>query len=569
METIAHVSTATQANLFLCQILPGRNPRTFFDKEEMELLTASIFLKGVLQPILVRPSKTTEGSFQLVAGERRFRAALSAFGEEYQIPVMIKEMTDAEADAAAVIENTVRSDMSATEEAAAAAKEVGRAKGDREEAARVLSWPLAKLNKRLALMNCSNSVRTALNERVISLGHAELLASLTKDTQDKFLPVIVNEKKTVAELKGTIEQAATKLSVAIFDKEECNGCPHNSTLQSSMFEESIADGSCTNPTCYKEKTESTLNNIASGLKDDYPVIRIIRIGENSTLVKVAIEGDKGVGLAQAEACRACSDFGAAVSALPQSMGVVYKNQCFNPVCNANKIAARIVADKKAATPVAVKSTEKNVAANSVSPQKNSVDKSDIAKANAKTTSVSEGERIKEYRVKVWRNAMKKEIASSPEKSRQYLIAICLSGSARNIDSSALSKAFSTLAGNQPSPLGLGQNAKYVEESSPAILEKMMTLLAASAMEQIEVNQLQQLAKHHQLDLTKYWALDSTFLDLMTKSEIEFLATEIGLDKAYGDKFKKLFSEKKPDLIKKLLSIDGVDYSAVIPAVLAY
>lgn len=567
MEIIENVTTATQSNLALSQIITGHNPRTYFDKEEMALLTASIAQNGVLQPILVRPSQETAGVFQLVAGERRFRAALAAFGDGYQIPVLIKEMTDAEADAAAVVENTARADMSPTEEAAAAAKEVGRASGDREEAARVLSWSITKLNKRLGLMNCSVNVRAALNERVITLGHAELLASLVKETQDKLLPVIVSEKKTAAELKSTIEQAATNLGTAIFDKAECNGCQHNSSMQSSMFDQCIADGSCTNSSCFKGKTESALNAVAASLKDEYPVIRIIRVGENETLVKIAVNGDNGVGQEQAEACRACANFGAAVSGLPQSLGAVYKNHCFNPVCNANKIAARIESEKP--VPV-VSSPAEKVAVSSTSPTKTVVGIPATATAKAKSiTSVSEGERVKEYRIKVWRNAMKKEIALSPEKSRQYLVAICLSGGATHINATALSKAFTKLTGSEVVRGALGKNVEYVEQSSPEVLEKMTTLLAASAMEQIDVSQLKQLAMHFQLDLTKHWTLDKIFLELMTKSEIEFLATEIGLDKAYGDKFKKLFSEKKPDLIEKLLSIKGVNYSAVIPAVLAY
>lgn len=542
----------------LDKIQPGKNPRTYFDEAEMAELVNSVKEQGILQPILVRPFND---GYQIVAGERRYRAALAVYGESGSIPVTVKEMTDAEADAAALVENVIRADMSPTEEAAAAAKVVGRVKGDRDEAARILGWSRSTLDKRLALMNCSPSVRTALDTRQIDLGHAELLAALAKETQDKLVPIIIKEKKTVAELKSTIEQAACNLAAAIFDKAECAACPHNSSLQTSMFAESISDGNCTNPTCFKGKTDAALNAIAEGLKDEYPVIRIIRAGDNSTLVKLQAEGEKGVGQAQAEACRSCANFGAAVSSLPQAMGKVYKDHCFDPTCNANKVAARIKAEQ-----AAVVSDQKPAGNEAAKPASASGKPKDVEKA---LTSVSEGERIKAYRVKVWRNAMKKEIASNQALSAQYLVALCLNDSGRHICGSALGKAFEKLTGKSKATASLGGNAALVQECSTEDLAKMTTLLAASAMENIDEHYLTQLAKHHKLDLTKHWALNQELLELLTKSEIEFMAKEIGLDKAIGDGFKKLFAEKKPDLIDKLLKVDGFNYSAKIPKVIRY
>lgn len=548
----------TQPTLRLSQISMGNNPRKHFDKKEMEELTASVAEHGVFQPILVRPYND---GFQLVAGERRYRACLAAFGPEGTIPVYINEMTDQQAKMAAAIENIQRADMSPTEEAAAAADLVGTLNGDRDEAARLLAWSRAVLDSRLALMNCSPAVRTALDERQISLGHAELLAALAREAQDKILPVIISEKKTIAELKSTIEAAASKLEAAIFDKAECSGCPHNSSLQSSLFAQSITEGSCTNPSCYKGKTETALTALAEGLKDEYPVIRIIRVGDNATLTKLESEGDRGVGKEQAQACRSCADFGAAVSALPQAMGKIYKERCFNVACNANKVAARIKAENEAAEAGKVKSDSKPAGSEPGKPV------TDKQKAQAKATSVNEGERTKAYRDKVWRTAMKKEIASSPQTSAQYLVALCITGDARHISDSALSKAFAKLTGKEREHTDLGANAALVQECSPENVGKMTTLLAASAMDGIEIHHLRQLAKHHQLDLTKHWALDKDLLDLLTKSEIEFIAKEVGLDKAIGDRFNKLFSEKKGDLIDKLLSVDGFNYSGVIPAFL--
>jgi ParB family chromosome partitioning protein len=159
--------------LCVSNILPGVNPRKYFDAVEMAELEASIAEKGVIQPILVRPVK---GGYAVVAGERRVRAARKVLGDKYEIPVLVKEMTDAEADELALIENVSRANMSSTEEAVAAAKILGRCEGNRDEAAKRLGWTRKTLDKRLALMNCSPTVMDALDNRRILLGHAELLA---------------------------------------------------------------------------------------------------------------------------------------------------------------------------------------------------------------------------------------------------------------------------------------------------------------------------------------------------------------------------------------------------------
>ena len=317
----------------------GNNPREYFDPKELADLTDSVREHGINQPILVRP--IGDGLYEIIAGERRYRAALAAHGEEYDMPVLIRDCTDSEARILANIENTLRADMSATEEARSAAVIVGEVKGDRDEAARLLSWSRSKLDSRLALMNCSDSVRTMLNERKIKLGHAELFASLSKENQDKILPALLERSLSVPDLKALIEKAAAKLATAIFDKADCTACQHNSSVQRTMFETSVTDGSCTNSTCYKAKTDAALENTKESLKDEYPVIRIVRAGDNFAQVKLRADGPAGVGEAQAEACRSCANFGAAVSALPERLGAVFKDQCFNTACNQEKVAARI------------------------------------------------------------------------------------------------------------------------------------------------------------------------------------------------------------------------------------
>lgn len=541
-------------------IVPGNNPREYFDPLEQEQLTDSVRQQGVFTPIILRPSTKQPGKLEIVVGERRFRAASTVFDQDYGIPSLIVEMTDEEAAIIAGTENTARANMSPTEEAKACASTLGSTKGDRELAAKMMGMSLSTFNNRLALMNCAPDVKAALNRREINLGHAELLAALNKASQEKFLKVIIVEKRTVAEIKQAIAKAACKLDLAFFDKSDCLACPHNSTIQASMFAESIGDGGCTNPACYNEKTESALQAKVDELKDEYPVIRIVRIGDNNTRTKLVGDGLKGVGLEQAEQCRSCANFGAAISGLPDSIGMVYPEQCFDTICNTKKVAARIEAEKSAAQ------SPKDPA--QAAPAGSKLAKEpDPSKAKKPVTSVVVGDRIKAYREKIWREGMKREIASNPELSLRYLLGLALSGQTRHICDSSLKKAFSKLTDSSESIHGLAEGCKAVEAVDEEIISKMTTLLAASAMAGIDVPNLQKLSAHHNLEMHKHWKLDTEFLQLLTKSEIEVVAKEVGLDKKFGDEFKKLFTEKKEDLIKKLLAVNDFDYSAKIPKVL--
>lgn len=551
-----------QPTLALKDITISTNPRTYFDAAEMEELTASVREKGVIQPVIVRT--LADGGYALVAGGRRFRAAMTAHGEDYEIPVVVKEIDEIEAKQLAIIENIQRADMSPAEEAIAAAEQVGLCKGDRDEVARIFGWSRATLDKRLALMNCSQSVLEALSTRQILLGHAELLAALPKETQDKLLPVIIKEGKPVAEVKKTIEQVSCSLSAAIFDKTDCAGCPHNSSTQGEMFGESIGTGSCTNRTCYNEKTEKQLESVASNLRDDYPAVRIVRAGDNHTRIQLAVEGPKGVGEEQAKACHACQNYGAAVSGLPDSIGKVYKGQCFDTVCNMKMVAKRLQAEKAASEP---KSAPKAAAAGKATAKPGTATTSSAT--NPSVTVVAESDRIKAYRVALWRKALRREVGGDPVLAQRYLVSIALAGQARCVDDSTLKGIWEKLTGEKVSSGDIPGAAKSVEAADEAKLAHAITGIAVSAIQGLDVHFLTRLCHHHNLDLNRHWKLCKEFLDLITKSEMMVVADELGIRAALGDDFKKVFNKSKAEVIDALLDVKGFDYAGKVPKVLKF
>lgn len=239
----------------LADLREGDNPRRYFDPAKHADLVASLKLRGMLQPVLVRPVlDTTE--FKIVAGGRRYRAALEAFGPQGAIPVIVRDMTDQEALEAAIDENDVREDASETEQADAAVRVLAACGGDRVEAARRLGWSTAKFDRRLALANLSPAVKTALDERRIKVGHAELLAAVPADKQDKALENILAFALDVGKTRELLMRVTQSLGAAVFDKTECTTCPFNSASQRALFDTHVEDGHCTNPGCFQLKTEA-------------------------------------------------------------------------------------------------------------------------------------------------------------------------------------------------------------------------------------------------------------------------------------------------------------------------
>ena len=242
--------------LALSSMRPGANPRRYFDENKHAEMVASLKLRGLLQPILVRPHPVEDNAYQIVAGGRRHRAAVEAFGADGIVPVRILMMTDSEALEAAIDENDIRDDASETEQADAAVRILSSCRGDRAEAARRLAWSPAKLDRRLALANLADPVKVALDQRQIKVGHAELLAAVPGDKQAKALETIVTAGLDVAKTRELLMRVTQSLAAAVFDKTECLTCPFNSGSQRALFETHVDDGHCTNPGCYQLKAEA-------------------------------------------------------------------------------------------------------------------------------------------------------------------------------------------------------------------------------------------------------------------------------------------------------------------------
>ena len=167
-------ASGESVRLSINEIEPNRDqPRKIFEEQALAELSASIKEHGVLQPLLVRPM--ADGSYRLVAGERRYRAARMAGVTE--VPVTIREMTDEEESIFALIENLHREDLNAIEEAQGIKTLIDTFGFTQEEAAQKVGKSRTAVTNSLRLLNLPEDISALVRDGKISMGHARALLS--------------------------------------------------------------------------------------------------------------------------------------------------------------------------------------------------------------------------------------------------------------------------------------------------------------------------------------------------------------------------------------------------------
>ena len=167
-------ATGTRTSLPVTALEPGPfQPRATIDPEALADLAASIKHQGVLQPILARPHPTTPGHHQIIAGERRWRAAQQA--GLHEVPVLLRPLSDSEAMAAALVENLQREDLDAIEEAEGYRRLTGEFGLAQEQLAALVGKSRSHVANTLRLLQLSPAIRAHVQSRALSAGHARTL----------------------------------------------------------------------------------------------------------------------------------------------------------------------------------------------------------------------------------------------------------------------------------------------------------------------------------------------------------------------------------------------------------
>ncbi len=179
-------------------------PRSNFEKSKLEELSLSIKASGILQPIVAR--KLSNGSFEIIAGERRWRAAQLA--GLHDVPVILKTLGDRETLEMALVENIQREDLSPIEEADAYQRLAQEFNLTQQQVAEKVGKDRATVANAIRLLQLPESVRDMVTRQEISVGHAKVLLSLQNPKEmEKWAKRTVGENLTVRKLEKAVQQS--------------------------------------------------------------------------------------------------------------------------------------------------------------------------------------------------------------------------------------------------------------------------------------------------------------------------------------------------------------------------
>ncbi|WP_298399061.1 PRTRC system ParB family protein [Sphingobium sp.] len=510
------------STLPLSKIVKKYNPRRYFDPKKHAEMVASIKLRGISQPILLRPTPDGSGTFTLVAGERRYRGALEVYGPDGEVPVLIREMTDQEALEAVIDENENRDNVSETEQADAAVLHLAACQNNRAEAARRLGWTRAKLDRRLALADLSDTVKCALNERRIKVGHAELLAVIPGEKQDTALDTILRLNLDVNDTRKELMRITHSLASACFDKIECSTCPFNSAAQKVLFEIHVDDGHCTNPGCFELKTEAA---------------EVIRFEQEEMAAKAARNAtppitDDADDNEQDDVIDAPAP---SIDLQPQpGSGVISSSVVENrepPARPAGTVHATSTAHKPTAT-------ARSIAARTI-----------------------------ELREAAWRTALARALAGNAAHARTTILVAAMSGTLSQIKPDTLTSRAGILIGASFPDLDFKDKIAEILALPDARAANVLAVIGgAYAQDVLDFARVADLARTFEVDLRGSWQVDQAFLERYTKDELKFIAQECGLIAHVGEKrFAKLLASKKTELVTGMLNRIGFDWAGRLPS----
>ena len=194
-----------QVKLPIQNLISGKfQPRKHFDQTELDELAESIRSNGILQPILVRPLNEKGSSYEIIAGERRWRAAQIA--KLHEVPVIIRDFDDSTALGVALIENLQRSDLNIIEEAEGYRSLMLKFEFTQEKLSSQLGKSRSHIANVLRLLSLPNTVKRHISNGDLSFGHARVLVSLPEDKAKEVADRIIDEELSVRKAEKLVNQ---------------------------------------------------------------------------------------------------------------------------------------------------------------------------------------------------------------------------------------------------------------------------------------------------------------------------------------------------------------------------
>lgn len=210
----------------------ARNPRRNFGEDDLEDLTASVRERGILQPIIVRPLAGVVDAYEIIAGERRWRAAQRA--GLHDVPVILVEANDREALEIAIVENVQRADLNAIEEAAGYERLIAEFDYTQNDLARVIGKSRSHVANTLRLSKLPEPVRRMVSEGSVSAGHARALLSVSDPEQ--MARKIVDEGLSVRDIERIVQQEARGETKSVPGKPKAEKDPDTRAVEKALEE---------------------------------------------------------------------------------------------------------------------------------------------------------------------------------------------------------------------------------------------------------------------------------------------------------------------------------------------
>ena len=185
-------------------------PRRYFNEDALNELASSIKEKGVIQPLIVRKSPRDESKFEIVAGERRWRA--SQIAKLHELPVIVRDFTDTEVLEVAIIENIQRADLNAIDEAAGYKQLMDRFGHTQEQLSQALGKSRSHIANLMRLLNLPQDVQTQVIEGKLSAGHARALVG--NDQASSIAQKIIQQGLSVRDTEKLVKVDPAKEKVA-------------------------------------------------------------------------------------------------------------------------------------------------------------------------------------------------------------------------------------------------------------------------------------------------------------------------------------------------------------------
>ena len=194
--------SSTETKIPISKLRPSPiQPRRIFEKASIAELADSIKSKGLVQPILVRPSKSNPGDYEIIAGERRWRAAQVA--QLHEIPAVIRNLDDVESLEIAIIENVQRADLSPIEEAAGYKKLMENYGHTQEALSEIVGKSRSHVANIIRLLSLPHSIQDMISQGSISSGHAR--AIMNSAFPEQLAEKIINENLSVRQTEALVK----------------------------------------------------------------------------------------------------------------------------------------------------------------------------------------------------------------------------------------------------------------------------------------------------------------------------------------------------------------------------